>query len=123
MRILAVDDNELALEELVSAIRAARPLDEVHGFSLPSGLLAFAGANDCHIAFLDIEMWGMNGLELAAALKKIKPAINIIFVTAYAKYMDDAFALRASGYVLKPATREAVEREIEKLLHPVDNGQ
>jgi len=120
MRIIAVDDNELALEELVLAIKAARPKDEVHGFSKPSELLAFTEKHDCHIAFLDIEMWGMNGLQLATALKKTKPMINIIFVTAHAKYMGDAFDLRASGYVMKPATIDAVEREIENLRHPVD---
>ena len=62
----------------------------------------------------------MNGLELAVALKKIKPDINIIFATAYVKYKGDAMDLRASGYVMKPVTKEAVEREIENLRHPVD---
>ena len=67
MKILAIDDNELALEELVSAIEEALPSGEVFGFGIPSELLAFAKENDCHIAFLDIKMWGMNGLELARA--------------------------------------------------------
>ena len=120
MKILAIDDQELALASLVAAIKEARPSDEVFAFSDPSELLGFAKDNDCHIAFCDIEMWGMNGLKLALELKKITPEINIIFATAYTEYKGDAMDLRASGYVMKPVTKEAVEREIENLRHPVD---
>jgi len=120
LNILAIDDNKLALEELVLAIKATCPADNVHGFSKPSELLEFAQSHDCRIAFLDIKMWGMSGLELAIALKKIKPTINIIFVTAYVRYKGEALDLRASGYILKPITKEAVEREIENLRHPVE---
>jgi two-component SAPR family response regulator len=65
-------------------------------------------------------MWGMNGLEVAKKLKGNTPKINIIFVTAYSQYATEAFELHPSGYVLKPATKEAVEREMENLRHPID---
>ena len=120
IKILAIDDEEFALESLTEVIREACPSDEVFSFKEPSKLLAFAKENDCHIAFLDVEMWGMNGLELALELKKINPQINIIFATAYVQYKNDAMDLRASGYVMKPVTKEAVEREIENLRHPID---
>lgn len=64
------------------------------------------------VAFLDIQMSGMNGLQMAARLKKRKPDIHIIFVTAYSEYAVDAFAMHATGYLLKPAEREDVEREL-----------
>jgi two-component SAPR family response regulator len=65
-------------------------------------------------------MAGMNGIALAKKLKDLIPKINIIFVTAYSEYATEAFELYPSGYVLKPVTKEAAEREIENLRHPLE---
>jgi len=120
MKILALDDSETALRLLTGAISEAQPRSEVFSFEKPSELLVFAKENACDIAFLDIEIWGMNGLAVAKELKDHNPKINIIFVTAYSKYASEAFELHPSGYILKPVTKEAVEREIENLRHPVE---
>jgi len=119
MNILAIDDNVLALEELVSAIKETCPNDDVHGFSKPSELLAFARENICEIAFLDIEIWGMNGIELAQKLKEINNKINIVFVTGYSKYALDSYTVKASDYVIKPVTKDAVKEALENLRFPV----
>lgn len=115
MNILAIDDEKLALEALTEAVREAMPQAEVHGFRDPAELIACVRARPADVAFLDIEMRNITGIELAKELKTICPAINIIFVTGHARYAIDAFALRASGYLLKPATAEDVKREIEQL--------
>lgn len=66
MRILAADDETLAREMLTDAIRQALPDAEIFDFAKPSRLLEFASENPpCEIAFLDIHMRGMNGVELA----------------------------------------------------------
>jgi len=119
MNILAIDDNVLALEELVSSIKEACPDDDIHGFSKPSELLAFAKETMCEIAFLDIEMWGMNGIELAQKLKEIHCKINIVFVTGYTKYAMDSYMVKASDYVMKPVTKEAVKESLDNLRFPV----
>ena len=119
MNILAIDDNVLALEELVSSIKEACPNDEIHSFSKPSELLDFAKENPCDIAFLDIEMWGMNGIELAQKLKEIHGKANIVFVTGYSKYALDSYTVKASDYVMKPVTKEAVKEALENLRFPV----
>jgi len=119
MNILAIDDNVLALEELVSSIKEACPDDEVNSFSKPSELLDFAKENLCDIAFLDIEMWGMNGIELAQKLKEIHGKINIVFVTGYSKYALDSYTVKASDYVMKPITKETVKNALENLRRPV----
>jgi len=121
MKILAIDDSEKALKLLTNSISEVRPMAQVFPFSKPSELLAFAKVNPCDIAFLDIQIWGMNGLEIAKKLKEMNPRINIIFVTAYSQYAKDAFELHPSGYILKPVMKEAVEREIENLRHPVNH--
>jgi len=119
MNIFAIDDNVLALEELVSAIKEACPNDDVHSFSKPSELLDFAKENACEIAFLDIEMWGMNGIELAQKIKEINNKTNIVFVTGYTKYALDSYTVKASDYVMKPVTKEAVKESLENLRFPV----
>jgi two-component SAPR family response regulator len=119
MRILALDDSELALELLVQSINEAVPEADVFSFCKPSELIEFAKEKPCDIAFLDIEIWGMNGLEVAKILKDVYAKTNIIFVTAYKRYMKSAYELYPSGYVLKPVTKEAVLREIDNLRHPV----
>jgi two-component SAPR family response regulator len=119
MKILALDDSESALKLLVSAVTEAQPSAEVFAFSKPSELLVFAEENTCCIAFLDIEIWDMSGLAVAKALKNINQRTNIIFVTAFSKYASEAFELYPSGYILKPVTVEAVDREIKNLRHPV----
>ncbi len=112
MRFLAVDDEPWALEELVSALRAARPEAEILPFSWPQDALEAAGEQPMDVAFLDVQMRGMSGLQLAARLKKVKPDIHIIFVTGYSQYAVDAFSIHATGFLLKPATKEAVDREM-----------
>jgi two-component SAPR family response regulator len=119
MNILTIDDNVLTLEDLVSAVKEACPLDDVHGFSKPSELFDFAKENLCDIAFLDIEMWGMNGIELAQKLKEIHGKTNIVFVTGYSKYALDSYTVKASDYVMKSVTKEAVKQALENLRCPV----
>lgn len=69
MRIIAADDELLALEMLSDAIKAAAPDAELNGFSKPSELFAFVKNNPADIAFLDINMRGITGIELAKNLK------------------------------------------------------
>lgn len=119
LRILAVDDEPLALEMLADAIKKAAPDAEVIEFGTPSELLRYAENNICDIAFLDIHMRGMTGIGLAGRLKEKLPDINIVFVTGYDEYAGEAMALHASGYIVKPVTAEKVFRELADLRHPV----
>lgn len=115
IRIIAADDEQAALKRIVRAIREAEPDAEVWGFTDPEELLAFvrAGNAKADVAFLDIEMFGLSGIEVAVQLKTISPATQIIFVTAYSKYALDAFSIHARGYLLKPVTTEEVKQEID----------
>ena len=119
MRIIAVDDEKIALEALSDAIRAIVAEDEVVSFRYPEDAIEYAKENLCDIAFLDIEMVGMSGVELAQELKKYNSEINIVFCTGYGNYRDAAFDLHASGYLMKPITPEKVKRELENLRRPI----
>lgn len=120
MKILAADDEALAREMLTDAIREALPDAEIFDFAKPSDLLEFAKETPCEIAFLDIHMRGMTGVELAKKLKDLNPKLNIIFVTGFDQYTGDAMRLHASGYIMKPVTREKVEAELAELRHPIE---
>jgi len=115
MRVLAIDDNELSLKGLALAIKEVLPTSDVICFRIPSELLLYAKENDCYIAFLDIEMWEMNGLELAKALKQINGKINIIFVTAHTQYAIDSYDIDTSDFILKPVSKEKIERAMTRL--------
>ena len=119
MRIIAVDDEKIALEALSNAIKAVVAEDEVISFRYPEDVIEYVKENFCDIAFLDIEMAGMSGVELAEELKKYNSEINIVFCTGYGNYRDKAFELHASGYLMKPITPEKVRRELENLRRPI----
>ena len=121
MIVVAVDDERLALENLVDSIRHASLSAQIHAFRYPEDALAFAKKTHVDVAFLDVEMVGMNGVELAELLKMFHPDINIIFSTGYGHYRDAAFDLHASGYLTKPITPEKVKKELENLRRPVRN--
>ena len=119
MKIIAVDDEKIALEALSSAIKATVTEDEVVSFRYPEDALEYAEQNFCDIAFLDVEMAGMSGVELAEKLKEYNSEINIVFCTGYGNYRDAAFDLHASGYLMKPITPEKIKRELENLRRPI----
>lgn len=112
MRFLAVDDELFMLEELVSALRDTRPEAEILSFQWPEDALEAVEAQPADVAFLDIQMGGMSGLQLALKLKEINPDIQIVFVTGYSEYAVDAFAIHATGYLMKPVEKKAIERDL-----------
>ena len=119
MRIMCVDDEPLALKMLEMSIQKAKPYAEVKSFRKPRELLEAARQDGCDIAFLDIHMRGMNGVELAKELKGVNPKMNIIFVTGFSDYAGDAMSLHASGYIMKPVNKEKIERELSDLRFPI----
>lgn len=70
------------------------------------------------VAFLDIEMGGMNGLELAVRIKQLQPDAHIVFVTGYERYAVDAFRMHATGYLLKPVDEQSLRRELTFMYGP-----
>lgn len=116
LRILAVDDERIGLAALMGAIKQVNGESELYGFRTAGEALELAGKVKLDVAFLDINLRGKtNGVELAEAIKKIHPRINIVFCTGYDEYQQEAFGMRASGYILKPVTVEKIRAELENL--------
>ena len=116
--ILIVDDEPLALYGAAGEVKAAFASARVEGFGSAGEALEFARSHPCDIALLDIEM-PFGGVALGQELQKLYPDINIIFVTGYRDYYKDAMDMYASGYILKPLTREKLEKEFSHLRYPV----
>lgn len=114
MKVIAVDDEHLVLEDLRDFCLALPQVSAFSAFSNPADALEHAAKEKIDLAFLDIEMPVMRGLELAERLNRIDSGIKIVFVTGFKEYAFDAFGVNAIGYVLKPFSEEMIRREIEK---------
>lgn len=121
MKLLLVDDEKLALEALEESVLTAVPNAGRRSFQRASEALAFAQENKIDIAFLDIDMPVIGGLELAKKLTAINPRTNIVFVTGFAEYALDAFGLYACAYLTKPVTADAVSDALAHLRYPVED--
>ena len=115
MKAIAVDDEAYMLETLLEAVSASADIEQTEAFLSCSVALAYAAENPVDIAFLDINMRGIGGLGLAEKLLELHPRCKIIFCTGYEEYAVSAFQLHVSGYLMKPITREAVQKEIDHL--------
>ena len=121
MKVLLVDDENLQLVRLESEAKKVFHVDtDFLIFSNPLEALKECKNQKVDIAFLDIEMPGINGIQLAKELKKINPTINIIFVTAYDNYALDAYKIHASGYLSKPVKASKIQQELDALRFPVE---
>ena len=119
MKILAIDDEYRLLQGLVATIRQVLPDAEVLSYSEVVRANEEIDPKEIDIAFLDIEMRGMNGTAYAEILRKANPRINIIFTTGYSEYSGKAMELHASGYIMKPVTPEKLEKELRDLRYPL----
>lgn len=119
MLIYIIDDERLALENLKLCIKEAVTMAEVEAFSNADTLISAFSEKSCDVIFMDIHMPDIDGVTLAWKLKEINPKVNIIFVTGYDEYMQAALKMRASGYILKPATVQDVKEELDNLRFPV----
>lgn len=112
MNYIAVDDEPFALEDFAESFQEAVPEERISLFGKPSLALQYVQSNQVDVAFLDIELGSMNGLDLAKKLKDIQPEIHIIFVTSHEKYAVGAFQIHAAGYLLKPVSAGDITREL-----------
>lgn len=75
-----------------------------------------------NVAFLDIRMPGLSGMDVAAASAELSPATQVVFVTAYNQYAVDAFEKGAMDYLLKPIEPKRLAGTIERLKARAQNG-
>ncbi len=117
MRIIAVEDEVILLKHMTNRIHEAVPGAEILAFDNTDDALAVLPEKKPDIAFLDIEIGDMNGVDLAKHIKALYPACDIVFCTGYSDYAAQAFDLGASDYLMKPVTKEKIEHALSLLRH------
>ena len=116
MKAICVDDERLLMEDAVSMLKSLKIFDEVTGFVRSDEALKYLDRDQADLALLDIDMPGMNGLELALNIKNKCPETAIIFLTGYSEYAVEAFSVHASGYLLKPVSLDKLKADVEYAL-------
>ncbi|WP_055747649.1 response regulator [Brevibacillus choshinensis] len=116
LRAITIDDewpNHILLKR---AIEQNGQLEVVQQFTHPEMALEKIHELNPDVAFLDIEMPDMNGLELAEKILAMYGQIQIIFVTAYSQYAIEAFKVNALDYILKPVDGQELNRVVRKIV-------
>ena len=116
LRVLAVDDEPPALDELAYLLRDDARVSEV--LTAGDALSALRVLEDDRLdgVFLDIRMPGLTGLELARVLGRFAAPPPVVFVTAYDGAAVEAFSLRAVDYLLKPVRRERLAEAVGRVV-------
>ena len=121
LKVLVIDDERPALDELSWLLSQDPRVHDVLTCDSATEALRLLQDLEVDAIFLDVQMPGLTGLELAQVLARFKTPPPIVFVTAHEEHAVDAFELRAVDYVLKPVRperlAEAVRRVVEGAGH------
>ncbi|WP_027382684.1 LytR/AlgR family response regulator transcription factor [Epilithonimonas caeni] len=119
IKCVILDDELLAISYLKLLCDQIEGVEVVKAFNNPKVFLQEINDCDCDVCILDIEMPGMNGLQVAELIKDKK----IIFTTAYKEYAAEAFDLDVVDYVRKPIKKERLQQAFEKTEKLLNEGQ
>src|SRR3954464_6001477 len=120
---LIAEDEQLLRDELVALVRRAWPeLDIVASCEDGAEAVEAVAAHRPDVAFLDIRMPGLTGLDVAAAAAESSPATHVVFVTAYNQYAMDAFDRGAIDYLLKPVAPARLAETVKRVKARLASG-
>jgi len=115
LRLLAVDDEEPALADLVRMLEASSAVAEVHAARSADEALVALAERPLDALFLDVRMPGLDGLELARVLRQFDRPPSVVFVSAYDDFAVRAFELEALDYLVKPVSRRRLDEAIDRV--------
>ncbi|MDO6838854.1 LytTR family DNA-binding domain-containing protein [Paraglaciecola chathamensis] len=121
--VLVVDDEPLAREGLALRLAEYENITVLGCCNNAKQAYDAISVNQPDVVFLDIEMPGKTGLELAEQLREEGNPATIVFVTAFREFAVNAFDFQASDYLLKPFSEERLKECIEKLSSAMDMTQ
>jgi two-component system, LytTR family, response regulator len=117
---IIIDDEELSLFALYKKLQAFPTIHVAKTYTKHEQILNDLKKEKIDVAFLDIEMASLNGLDLAEAILSTQPSIQIVFVTAYSEYAVKAFEIDSVDYLLKPVMTKRLETTINRLIAKID---
>lgn len=116
LKVLVIDDERPARDELTYLLGKHPRVGELLSSDSAADALRQLQETEVDAIFLDIQMPGLTGLELAQVLSRFKAAPPIVFVTAHEQHAVDAFELRAVDYVLKPVREERLAEAVRRVV-------
>lgn len=111
MKAIIVDDNAIARKGMRRLANRHDDIEIVATFSSGEEVLAFFETDSADIAFVDIQMDGMNGLDLA---RRLPEEVMVIFTTAYSEHAVEGFDINDLDYLVKPIDPERFDRAVKK---------
>ncbi len=126
IRIMIVDDEKVALDELKFILSAYEDIHVIGAFTDPRKALETILITDVDVVFLDISMPEIDGFMIAQAILKLKNPPYIVFATAYDEYAINAFEINAVDYLLKPILENRLDSTIKRIrekMNDSDNNQ
>jgi DNA-binding LytR/AlgR family response regulator len=115
IRTMVADDEQLAREELCFLLEQIGGIDLVGQASDGISALAMAGDLKPDLLFLDVQMPGLTGFEVARRLIQSSEVPHLVFVTAFDQYAVDAFSVNAVDYLLKPVDLDRLDQAVERV--------
>lgn len=115
LRALVVDDERPTLDEMAWLLARDPRIASVLTSSSATEALRMLQDTEVDVVFLDIQMPGLNGLELANVLHRFASPPAIVFVTAHEGHAVEAFELQAADYVLKPVRAERLAEAVRRI--------
>jgi DNA-binding LytR/AlgR family response regulator len=122
LKVLAVDDEPPALEDLTYLLSGDRRIGRVLAAGSSDAALRLLEDDTVDAVFLDIRMPGLDGLDLVRVLGRFAHPPAVVFVTAYEDFAVDAFALKACDYLLKPVGRERLAEAVRRVAELTEGG-
>jgi len=116
MKCLVIDDERPALDELVFLLGQDPRVTSVQGCDSATEALRVLQESEVDAVFLDVQMPGLTGLDLAQVLSRFKEPPPVVFVTAHEEHAVAAFELRAVDYVLKPVRAERLGEAVRRVV-------
>ena len=113
IKVLAIDDEPLALQQLVTYINKVPFLELAAQFQSAVEARAFLEQDNADAIFCDINMPDLNGMDF---IKSLAAPPLIVFTTAYSEYAVEGFRVNAVDYLLKPFSLQDFQRAANKLL-------
>jgi DNA-binding LytR/AlgR family response regulator len=124
LRVLVVDDEQLAREELCFQLAQAGDVDIVGQATNGPEALTAADELDPDVVFLDVQMPGLTGFEVARGLlERADDAPVVVFVTAYDQHALEAFEVNAVDYLLKPVDPGRLQEALARVRRRVGGGR
>jgi len=116
MRVLVVDDEQFAREELCFQLNQAGEVDIVGQATNGPEALTLTDELEPDVVFLDVQMPGLTGFEVARSLlERADDAPVVVFVTAYDQYAVEAFEVNAVDYLLKPVDPGRLQQALARV--------